>query len=341
MAAEGNTFGQVVTVAHPDPPTEAESASPSEAQGLLANFWTKQNNDMRTLGVTDYKTQELPLARIKKIMKLDEDVKMISSEAPVIFAKAAEMFISELSLRAWVHTEDNKRRTLQRNDIAMAITKYDQFDFLIDIVPRDEIKQTKRPEDTQSAKTSMMPDQVQYYFQLAQQHQQALQQQNQQQQQQQQQQQTQVTAATTTTPTVNQVQLQGSEQQQIQVIQGTGTGEQPQIQIIQGGQQAGAAQVQQVPQVIQQIVTPSGEVQSVPIQLTPAQLQAIQLQMSGKQSGQSVVIQASNPAPESEQQGGQQQQIFQMGSQGQQIVFQQGTQENQSNSQTSEGQNTS
>lgn len=35
--------------------------------------------------------------------------------------KAAEIFIHELTLRAWVHTEDNKRRTLQRNDIAMAI----------------------------------------------------------------------------------------------------------------------------------------------------------------------------------------------------------------------------
>jgi len=32
----------------------------------------------------------------------------------------------------------------QKNDIAMAVTKYDQFDFLIDIVPRDEIKTTKR-----------------------------------------------------------------------------------------------------------------------------------------------------------------------------------------------------
>ena len=90
---------------------------------------------------------------------------MISAEAPVLFAKAAEMFIHELTMRAWIHTEvfflslvffhietcqmhifdfmykmtefqDNKRRTLQRNDIAMAITKYDQFDFLIDIVPR-------------------------------------------------------------------------------------------------------------------------------------------------------------------------------------------------------------
>lgn len=61
----------------------------------------------------DLKNQVLPLARIKKIMKLDEEVKMISAEAPMLFAKAAEIFIHELTLRAWVHTEDNKRRTLQ------------------------------------------------------------------------------------------------------------------------------------------------------------------------------------------------------------------------------------
>lgn len=55
----------------------------------------------------------LPLARVKKIMKLDDEVKMISAEAPLLFAKAAEIFIHELTLRAWAHTEDNKRRTLQ------------------------------------------------------------------------------------------------------------------------------------------------------------------------------------------------------------------------------------
>merc|ERR1719493_454497 len=105
-------------------------------------------------------------------MKLDEDVKMISAEAPVLFAKAAEMFIHELTMRAWIHTEDNKRRTLQRNDIAMAITKYDQFDFLIDIVPRDDIRPATRKDDSS---VRMAPDQVSYYFQLAQQHQQSLQ----------------------------------------------------------------------------------------------------------------------------------------------------------------------
>lgn len=74
-------------------------------------------------------------------MKADEDVRMISAEAPILFAKACELFILELTIRSWLHAEENKRRTLQKNDIAAAITRTDIFDFLVDIVPRDEIKE--------------------------------------------------------------------------------------------------------------------------------------------------------------------------------------------------------
>ena len=61
----------------------------------------------------DFNNHMLPLARIKKIMKSDEEVRMIASESPVVFAKACEMFILELTLRSWSHAEENKRRTLQ------------------------------------------------------------------------------------------------------------------------------------------------------------------------------------------------------------------------------------
>ena len=151
---------------------QATGGDSGETQAALEQFWPKVTEEIRTMSISDLKRQELPLARIKKIMKLDDDVKMISAEAPVLFGKACEMFIHELTMRAWVHTEDNKRRTLQRNDIAMAITKYDQFDFLIDIVPRDDIKPTAKREDSS---VRVAPDQVSYYFQLAQQHQQSLQ----------------------------------------------------------------------------------------------------------------------------------------------------------------------
>lgn len=49
----------------------------------------------------------------------------------------------ELTLRAWMHTDECKRRTLQRNDVAVAISRSDTFDFLIDIVPREEAKLKK------------------------------------------------------------------------------------------------------------------------------------------------------------------------------------------------------
>ncbi|RLV82412.1 hypothetical protein DV515_00016674 [Chloebia gouldiae] len=89
------------------------TAGNSDAQQSLQSFWPRVMEEIRNLTVKDFRVQELPLARIKKIMKLDEDVKMISAEAPVLFAKAAQIFITELTLRAWIHTEDNKRRTLQ------------------------------------------------------------------------------------------------------------------------------------------------------------------------------------------------------------------------------------
>ncbi|XP_077338065.1 nuclear transcription factor Y subunit gamma isoform X3 [Lithobates pipiens] len=213
-------------------------AGNSDAQQSLQSFWPRVMEDIRNLTVKDFRVQELPLARIKKIMKLDEDVKMISAEAPVLFAKAAQIFITELTLRAWIHTEDNKRRTLQRNDIAMAITKFDQFDFLIDIVPRDELKPPKRQEEVRQAVTPAEP--VQYYFTLAQQ-----------------------PAAVQSTP----VTMQVGEGQQVQILQA-----QP-----QGQSQQGQSATGQTMQVMQQIITNTGEIQQIPVQLNTGQLQYIRL----------------------------------------------------------------
>ncbi|XP_075051265.1 nuclear transcription factor Y subunit gamma isoform X1 [Mixophyes fleayi] len=215
----------------------------------------------------DFRVQELPLARIKKIMKLDEDVKMISAEAPVLFAKAAQIFITELTLRAWIHTEDNKRRTLQRNDIAMAITKFDQFDFLIDIVPRDELKPPKRQEEVRQAVTPAEP--VQYYFTLAQQP--AVQVQGQATGQQ--------TSSTTTLQPGQIIIAQPQQGQSAPVTMQVGEGQQ--VQIVQaqpqGQNQQGQSGTGQTMQVMQQIITNTGEIQQIPVQLNTGQLQYIRL----------------------------------------------------------------
>ncbi|CAH0387409.1 unnamed protein product [Bemisia tabaci] len=266
----------------------------AEAQEVLNSFWPKVMEEIRSIGQLDLKNQALPLARIKKIMKLDEDVKMISAEAPMLFSKAAEIFIHELTLRAWLHTEDNKRRTLQRNDIAMAISKYDQFDFLIDIVPRDEVKVNRTSSD--GTKTSMNPDQVHYYFQLAQQHQAALQQSN--------------STATTNAQTIQVV--PASTQLQTVTINNDAGDQNASATNTNTSNTSTTSQVIQIStptattasastnnqalgniQLVQQVVTPSGEVQQVPIQLSPAQLQLIRMQLQGN-SNQPIILQTSS-----------------------------------------------
>ncbi|KAF1812046.1 histone-fold-containing protein [Eremomyces bilateralis CBS 781.70] len=110
---------------------------------ILNTYWQQQVTKLET-DEHDYKIHQLPLARIKKVMKADPEVKMISAEAPILFAKGCDIFITELTMRAWIHAEENKRRTLQRSDIASALAKSDMFDFLIDIVPREEATSHKR-----------------------------------------------------------------------------------------------------------------------------------------------------------------------------------------------------
>ncbi|XAR52577.1 hypothetical protein NMG60_11020720 [Bertholletia excelsa] len=169
----------VGTTQNPTQPAGAQSAQhhlayqhihqqqQQQLQQQLQSFWANQYQEIEK--VTDFKNHSLPLARIKKIMKADEDVRMISAEAPIVFARACEMFILELTLRSWNHTEENKRRTLQKNDIAAAITRTDIFDFLIDIVPREDLKDealASIPRGTMAV--GGPPDAYPYYYMPAQ-----------------------------------------------------------------------------------------------------------------------------------------------------------------------------
>uniref|UniRef100_A0A3B3BVG1 Nuclear transcription factor Y subunit gamma n=1 Tax=Oryzias melastigma TaxID=30732 RepID=A0A3B3BVG1_ORYME len=256
-------------------------AGVSDAQQTLQSFWPRVMEEIRNLTL------------------------MISAEAPVLFAKAAQIFITELTLRAWIHTEDNKRRTLQRNDIAMAITKFDQFDFLIDIVPRDDLKPPKRQEEMRQSVAPAEP--VQYYFTLAQQPG-AVQVQGAQQGQQ---------PGTQTPTTIQPGQIIITQPQQGQsapVAMQVGEGQQ--VQIVQAaaaaqGQTQSAQAQGQTMQVMQQIITNTGEIQQIPVQLNTGQLQYIRLAqpVSGAQvvQGQIQTLANTQQITQAEVQQGQQQ----------------------------------
>lgn len=104
----------------------------------LEELWRTQQEEMEALDAgskQDFKHHnDLPLARIKRIMKSDEDVRMISAEAPILFAKACELFILELTIRTWTFTEFNDRNGLEKEDILHVLQSTDIFDFLAEVI---------------------------------------------------------------------------------------------------------------------------------------------------------------------------------------------------------------
>ena len=66
----------------------------------LLRFWDTQNQDMAILEIgteQDFKNHnDLPLARIKRIMKSDEDVRMISAEGTRRFLSAHPKYSNDI-----------------------------------------------------------------------------------------------------------------------------------------------------------------------------------------------------------------------------------------------------
>ncbi|TMW80690.1 hypothetical protein EJD97_016610 [Solanum chilense] len=83
-------------------------------QQQLQLFWAAQLQEI--MQIRDFRDHSLPISRMKKIMKLDKKVCMISAESPVLLAKACELFIQELTHRSWLKAQECQRRTLKKID---------------------------------------------------------------------------------------------------------------------------------------------------------------------------------------------------------------------------------
>lgn len=82
----------------------------------------------------DFKSRhlpDLPVTRIKRVMKAEPGVRMLATEAPLLTAEAAELFITEFTMRAWEHAMARDGPcTLAREDFAAAAQATPHFDFL-------------------------------------------------------------------------------------------------------------------------------------------------------------------------------------------------------------------
>lgn len=92
---------------------------------------------MRKMNISQVKHHNFPLARIARIIKSDEDVKLLSKDYNALMGKCCQFFIEELMCCSWVHAEESRRVTLQKSDILEFIERTELLDFLWEIM-RDQ-----------------------------------------------------------------------------------------------------------------------------------------------------------------------------------------------------------
>ncbi|SAM05246.1 hypothetical protein [Absidia glauca] len=80
-----------------------------------------------------YKTK-FPVARIKKIMQLDEDVGKVAQATPILISKALELFMQSLIDQACNEARSRSAKRLTVAHLKKTIDTTEQFDFLKDIV---------------------------------------------------------------------------------------------------------------------------------------------------------------------------------------------------------------
>jgi len=71
-----------------------------------------------------------PLGTIKRIVKMDPDVTMTSSDGVFVISKAVELFVESLAIESYTYTANSKKKTISRQDVEKAIDAVDALAFL-------------------------------------------------------------------------------------------------------------------------------------------------------------------------------------------------------------------
>ncbi|KAK4544334.1 hypothetical protein LTR36_004225 [Oleoguttula mirabilis] len=102
-------------------------------------------------------TVSLPLARVKKIINTDDDIGSCSNNAAFVITVATEMFMQHLVEQAYniVKSERKPRRNIQYRDVANAVARVENLEFLTDVVPKTvPYKQFKQKQAKESAQAN-------------------------------------------------------------------------------------------------------------------------------------------------------------------------------------------
>ncbi|KAF9582683.1 hypothetical protein BGW38_010894 [Lunasporangiospora selenospora] len=112
-------------------PKKSGASTSASASASLANTVTSAYFSGEVKGAT-----QLPVARIKRIVKEDADVSMVSNDAVFLISMATELFLASFANKAYNIAKLEKRKAVSYKDLATAVSRYEWLEFLQDVVPR-------------------------------------------------------------------------------------------------------------------------------------------------------------------------------------------------------------
>ncbi|KAK9747316.1 Histone-like transcription factor (CBF/NF-Y) and archaeal histone [Popillia japonica] len=98
---------------------------------------SETNNDIitkkdksKTISSDRKKLLDLPLSKVKSIMKLDPDCHLISKDALFITTKATELFLQAIGRETFKYTQMGKRKMIVKRDFDNAVNNVSSLCFL-------------------------------------------------------------------------------------------------------------------------------------------------------------------------------------------------------------------
>lgn len=122
---------------------------------LMQQFWTRaEDQTQAAITDTDFTRHDLPIARIKRIMRQDacDNPRLMGRDGASATAFGCELFIRALTTRSWAFAELSNRHTLQRRDLLAAIMSDNTYDFLIDVTGDAIIEMNKKQNEKDQGK---------------------------------------------------------------------------------------------------------------------------------------------------------------------------------------------
>nr|GLL46910.1 chromatin accessibility complex protein 1-like [Ipomoea trifida] len=79
---------------------------------------------------------QIPTGRVKKIMKIDDEVKKVNSEALFLISRSTELFLEFLAEKSAEVAVEKKRKTVKLEHLRLAVKRHrPTSDFLLDSLP--------------------------------------------------------------------------------------------------------------------------------------------------------------------------------------------------------------